>query len=143
MSFESAFSGDTYKTCTSSERPLDSPSSTKSLIAERKAASVLPEPVGAAIRALRCWEVTAQARFCASVGAGKRLLNHPATAGWKPERASGDIVELWHAGVAHRMSPRHSDQPDLDPARPNRRHRIGCRRAIRDQEMHLLDRRDH
>ena len=56
MSFESAFSGDTYKTCTSSERPLESPSTTKSLIAERKAASVLPEPVGAAIRALRCWK---------------------------------------------------------------------------------------
>ena len=60
-------------------------------MAERKAASVLPEPVGAAISALRCSEVTAQARACASVGAGKRLRNHPATAGWKPERASGDI----------------------------------------------------
>ena len=104
MSFESAFSGDTYKTCTSSDRPLLSPSTTKSLIADRKAASVLPDPVGAAIRALRCWEVTAQARACASVGAEKRLLNHPATAGWKPERASGDMAELCHGRVAHRMS---------------------------------------
>ena len=96
MSFESAFSGDTYKTCTSSDRPLLSPSTTKSLIAERKAASVLPEPVGAAIRALRCWEVTAQARVCASVGAGKRLLNHPATAGWKRERTSECIDSFSH-----------------------------------------------
>ena len=73
-------------------------------MAERKAASVLPDPVGAAIRALRCWEVTAQARACASVGAGKRLRNHPATAGWKPVRASGVMGGLWHAGVAHRVS---------------------------------------
>src|SRR5690606_40645746 len=91
MSFDSAFSGDTYKTCTSSESPCVLPSTTRSLMAERKAASVLPEPVGAAIRALRCFEVTAQARAWASGGAGKRLWNHPATAGWKLERASRDI----------------------------------------------------
>ena len=82
------------------EPPARGPRRTKSLIAERKAASVLPEPVGAAIRALRCCEVTAQARDCASVGAGKRLRNQPATAGWKPERASGDIAAFWARWVA-------------------------------------------
>ena len=74
-------------------------------MAERKAASVLPDPVGAAISALRCREVTAQARACASVGAGKRLRNHPATAGWKPENgSSGDMRLFSHGWVAHRMS---------------------------------------
>jgi hypothetical protein len=40
----------------------------------------------------------AQARTCASVGAGKRLRNHPATAGWKPEKGSGDIRPFWPHG---------------------------------------------
>src|SRR4029453_1172302 len=81
------------------------PSTTRSLMAERKAASVLPEPVGAAISALRCCDVTAQARAWASVGAGKRLRNHPATAGWKLARASGGIDRLSHARLAHGVSP--------------------------------------
>src|SRR5947199_8342476 len=52
-------------------------------MAERKAASVLPEPVGAAISAWRRSVVWSQARVCTSVGAPKRAWNQPATAGWK------------------------------------------------------------
>jgi hypothetical protein len=44
----------------------------------------LPEPVGAAT-SVELWAlISGQARFCASVGAGKCRLNQAATAGWKP-----------------------------------------------------------
>ncbi len=51
-------------------------------MADRNAASVLPEPVGAAISAFWCCEVACQACDCADVGALKRDVNHSATAGW-------------------------------------------------------------
>jgi hypothetical protein len=50
-------------------------------MADRKAASVLPEPVGAAMRAWRCCVVTAQARAWTSVGRPKRDVSQPETAG--------------------------------------------------------------
>ena len=50
-------------------------------MADRNAASVLPEPVGAAISAWRCSDVTAQARVCTSVGWPKRASSQPETAG--------------------------------------------------------------
>jgi hypothetical protein len=50
-------------------------------MADRKAASVLPEPVGAAISAWRRCEVTAQARACTSVGPPKRPSSQVETAG--------------------------------------------------------------
>src|SRR5579871_3799462 len=52
-------------------------------MAARKAASVLPEPVGAAISVGRPALIAAQASVCAGVGAGKARANHAATAGWK------------------------------------------------------------
>src|SRR5207248_2183682 len=52
------------------------------------AASVLPEPVGAAISAWPCFAVTGHARACASVGWPKRAANQAATAGWNCCRAA-------------------------------------------------------
>jgi len=48
--------------------------------AARKAASVLPEPVGAAIKVFRCSLIAGQACSCGGVGAGKLSANQRATA---------------------------------------------------------------
>src|SRR5215471_6278961 len=54
-------------------------------MATRNAASVLPDPVGAAIRVSAPPAMWGQPWACASVGpSGKRRRNHSATAGWKP-----------------------------------------------------------
>ena len=53
MSFDSAFSGDTYTTRVTSRRRPSAPSRASESMAARNAASVFPEPVGAAINA--CW----------------------------------------------------------------------------------------
>ena len=58
------------------------PCRTRPSIAARKAASVLPEPVGAAISTCRPAWIAGQACACAAVGAGKLRSNHAATAGW-------------------------------------------------------------
>ena len=50
-------------------------------MAARKAAKVLPEPVGAAMSASRPDWMTGQALCCGSVGAVNRALNQRATAG--------------------------------------------------------------
>ena len=50
-------------------------------MAARKAASVLPEPVGAAIRTLLPAWISGQARVCGSVGAAKFLRHQRSTAG--------------------------------------------------------------
>src|ERR1700688_2224062 len=52
-------------------------------MAARNAASVLPEPVGAAIRVLRPATIEGQARSWGSVGVPNRERNQAATAGWK------------------------------------------------------------
>src|SRR5262245_7445800 len=56
-------------------------------MAERKAASVLPEPVGAAIRVWRPSRMAGQPSRCGSVGSPKRPANHSRTAGWNADRA--------------------------------------------------------
>src|SRR2546428_12045893 len=61
-------------------------------MAARKAANVLPEPVGAAISASRPPWMTGQARRCGSVGSRNRASNQRATAGWKPE---SDMTGIW------------------------------------------------
>src|SRR3954463_13364292 len=61
-------------------------------MAARKAASVLPERVGAAIRVWRPAWISGQARACGSVGEPKRFSNQEATAGGK--LASG-MALLW------------------------------------------------
>ena len=50
---------------------------------ERNAASVLPEPVGAATSASRPSTMRCQPRSCASVGASKRRSNQVRMTGWK------------------------------------------------------------
>ncbi len=52
MSLDSALSGDTYTTRVASASRPATPSWTRVSIADRNAASVLPEPVGAAMSAL-------------------------------------------------------------------------------------------
>ena len=54
---------------------------TRSSIAARKAAKVLPEPVGAAISVCRPALISGQASACAGVARAKRLSNQSATAG--------------------------------------------------------------
>src|SRR5258706_7243038 len=58
------------------------PRRTRSSMAARKAAKVLPEPVGAATSAWRPDCIAGQACRCASVGDAKLLRNHASTAGW-------------------------------------------------------------
>ena len=82
MSFDSAFNGDTYSTRVASGSPLASPSRTSASMPARKAVSVLPEPVGAATSTSRPPTIAGHAACWASVGAGKRRANQPATAGW-------------------------------------------------------------
>ena len=57
--------------------------------AARNAVSVLPEPVGAATSVWRPARIAGHAAACASVGAAKRRLNQPPTAGWKASRDTG------------------------------------------------------
>ena len=52
----------------------------------RKAASVLPEPVGAAISVSRPEAISGQPSACASVGASNRRWNQARTAGWNGPR---------------------------------------------------------
>src|SRR5215831_12024444 len=55
---------------------------TRSSMADRNAASVLPEPVGAAIKVCRPDLIAGQASACGSVGAVNCFRNHSRTAGW-------------------------------------------------------------
>ncbi len=54
-------------------------------MALRKAARVLPEPVGAEISTSRPWRISGQPRRWGSVGAPKVAANHWETRGWKEE----------------------------------------------------------
>ncbi len=81
MSFESAFNGETYSTCVSSVSPCSMPSRTSASIAARNAASVLPEPVGAATSACRPALIAGHASSCAAVGAAKADANQARVAG--------------------------------------------------------------
>src|SRR6202022_1428367 len=63
------------------------PCRTSASIAARNAASVLPDPVGAATSTCRPAWMAGHACACAGVGAAKLCANHAATAGWN--RGSG------------------------------------------------------
>lgn len=58
-------------------------------MARRKAASVLPDPVGARSSVLSPRRIAGHALTCAGEGASKALRNHLATAGEKAFRAGG------------------------------------------------------
>src|ERR1700722_10066502 len=63
----------------------------RSSIAARKADSVLPEPVGAAISVWRPALIAGHALSWGAVGSGNALANQAATAGWKLSRGILDI----------------------------------------------------
>src|SRR5512136_988692 len=63
-------------------------------MAARKAASVFPEPVGAASSTSRPAAMAGHACACAGVGAGKAPLNQAHTTGWKVEIACIDCF-IW------------------------------------------------
>src|ERR1700722_19815814 len=78
------------------------PCRTRSSIAARKAASVLPDPVGAAMRVWRPALIAGQASACAGVGEAELLANQFATAGWDSISTTGegrDAAELSPAPV--------------------------------------------
>ena len=55
----------------------------------RNAVSVLPEPVGAAIRQSSPERIAGQPPSCAKVGVPKRSENQSRTMGWKSSRTEG------------------------------------------------------
>ena len=72
----SAFIGETYRTRQRRCGSAGAGSLASRSIDQRKAASVLPEPVGATTRALRPAPIAAQAPGCAAVGALNEASNH-------------------------------------------------------------------
>ena len=81
MSLDSAFSGDTYRMRVSSASPPSSPRLTSASMTARKAARVLPDPVGALIRVWEPAPIACHARSCTAVAAGNWPANQLATAG--------------------------------------------------------------
>ena len=81
MSFAKALSGETYTTSVVSGSPPSSPDRTSRSRQVMKAASVLPEPVGAATRVWVPRAMAGHPSACAPVGASKRLLNHSRISG--------------------------------------------------------------
>src|SRR3569832_537222 len=82
MSLDSALSGEMYSTRVSSGSGRSRPSRTSSSMAARKAASVLPEPVGAAMRVCWCRRMAGQAWAWTSVARANWRRTHAAPAGW-------------------------------------------------------------
>ena len=72
-------------TCVASGSGASRPCRTRSSIAARKAASVLPDPVGAAMRVWRPALIAGQASACPGVGEAKLSANQFATAGWNSD----------------------------------------------------------
>src|SRR5580704_3616734 len=69
-------------TCVASASGASRPCRTRSSIADMKAASVLPDPVGAAMRVWPPVLIAGHASACAGVGEAKLSANQFATAGW-------------------------------------------------------------
>ena len=89
----SAFSGETYTTRVPFPATVPDPSES---MAQRKAASVLPDPVGAATSACSPAAMARHASACTAVGAAKTPANHSLVGGEK--RASGSTM----GAVCHR-----------------------------------------
>src|SRR5256885_15524518 len=104
-------------------------------MAARNAANVLPEPVGAAISALRPAWMSGHARCCGSVGSRKRDSNQRSMAGWKtgkdilknggdlskeghPPRRRGAVHRLPHLVVLRRRAPPHTPPERAAPQPP-------------------------
>src|SRR5215467_3024954 len=98
MSTASAFRGETYTTCGPGAASC---ARYRRSMQTRKAARVLPEPVGAAISVSRPAAISAQPRACGGVGpSGNRRRNQVRTAGWK--------VSTTPATLPSPISPRRS-----------------------------------
>ena len=76
MSALSALRGQTYRTRTSSGSGEANPSQVSSSSADRNAASVFPDPVGAAISVCRPSRIDSRPSACAAVGSPSVLENH-------------------------------------------------------------------
>lgn len=76
-----ALSGETYRTCVSSARLPAATCRSRRSMAVKKAANVLPDPVGTAISVLWPATICGQPHRCASVDSPNRSLNHVETAG--------------------------------------------------------------
>src|SRR5262245_24812878 len=87
MSAASALSGETYSTRRRSRAGTGGAAASRS-IADRNAASVLPEPVGATTRTSRRSPIGGQPPACAGVGVAKVASNHARVSGEKPPRGS-------------------------------------------------------
>src|SRR5689334_18546025 len=93
------------------------PSRTRASIAARNAASVLPEPVGAATSACRPALMAGHASSCAGVGAAKADANQARIAGWKS--SSAPLESLLLTRQQYRQSPARAQSepaPRLTPA---------------------------
>jgi hypothetical protein len=90
MSFPRAFSGETYRTSVTSSSAPDNALRTRRSMQARKAARVLPEPVGAEMMVLCRARMCGQPCSCGSVGVPKRCRNHSRTMGWAQSRALPD-----------------------------------------------------
>src|SRR6185503_4696712 len=105
-------------TCVESSRRPSKPSRTRSSMAERNAARVFPDPVGAAMRVFRCFLISGHARNCGSVAAGKVCANQRATAGWKISRFIRDGHYTSNTCGLHSWAarPRMKQKPSTDYA---------------------------
>src|SRR4051795_1708498 len=79
-------------------------------MADRKAASVLPDPVGAATSVCRPARIAGQASSCAGVGPGKADENHAATAGWNCSGTSASLGQECPNAKGQAARPRRHSQ---------------------------------
>jgi hypothetical protein len=109
----SAFSGEMYRTLVVAVPAAGAGVPASRSIAVRKAARVLPEPVGATTSVSSPRSIASQAAACAGVGASKDSANHAAAAGENEAGSTGAgvaIPPLWTAGPTpdrSRASPCH------------------------------------
>src|SRR6185437_1496844 len=80
-----------------STRSPDNAVRTSESMQARKAASVLPEPVGAEMRVVRPARMVGQPCSCGSVGVPNLFTNHSRTTGWAQARLWGMecIIQLY------------------------------------------------
>src|SRR5256885_17036378 len=99
-------------------------------MAARNAANVLPEPVGAAIRALRPAWMSGHARCCGSVGSRKRDSNQRLMAGWKTGKHN---PEKWgkFTQAGHPPPPPRGGPPEGRRAREGREVGSGGGRSLK------------
>ena len=159
-----ALSGEMYRTLTAprslpaarlpSERAADRPvgrsaggsfAASRS-IAVRKAARVLPDPVGATTRVSSPRSMAFQAPACAGVGASKDSANHVAVAGEKDDgrsRRGATIAPLWTAAPTVGLFGPGSAPTGSSPCQlPSHRGRMEARRDTRLLVPRITRRRD-